>query len=70
MPWFLQFHDLFWTPLRTIILSIPPSRLLLFPSIGGSIWFVTLAGLLLTWIARGMPQYPGQRNPDVASVTL
>ena len=67
---FSQFPDLLWSPLRTIILRIPPSRLLLIPSLGGSVWFVTLAGLLLTWIARGMPQYPGQRSPDVASVTL
>lgn len=58
--------DLAWTPLRAAILSIPGPRLLLIPSLAGSVWFVTLAGLLLTWIARGMPRYPGQRNPDVA----
>lgn len=58
--------DLPWTPLRAAILSIPGPRLSLIPSLAGSVWFVTLAGLLLTWIARGMPRYPGQRNPDVA----
>lgn len=62
--------DILWAPLRVLILSIPPSRLLLIPSLGGSVWFATLTGLLMTWIARGMPRYPGQRNPDVASVAL
>ncbi|KAH8423002.1 uncharacterized protein LDX57_000758 [Aspergillus melleus] len=62
-------HDSLWCSLHGIILNIPPTRLPLFPALAGSVWFLTLASLLLTWIARGMPQYPGQSNPHVAFIS-
>lgn len=62
----LHVQDILWSPLRSFVLSIPPSRSRYFPVITGSIWFLTLAALLLTWLGRGMPRYPGQTNPDVA----
>ncbi|OJJ35693.1 hypothetical protein ASPWEDRAFT_111076 [Aspergillus wentii DTO 134E9] len=65
----LRFYDSLWPPLHAVILNIPPSRLPLFPSLAGAAWFVTLAGLILTWIAHGTPQYPGQSNPDVAFIS-
>ncbi|PYI30970.1 hypothetical protein BP00DRAFT_436383 [Aspergillus indologenus CBS 114.80] len=65
----LRCHDTIWSFLHVNILNIPPSRLPIFPSLAGSVWFLTLASLLLTWLARGMPQYPGQSNPHVAATT-
>ncbi|KAB8069584.1 Frag1/DRAM/Sfk1 family-domain-containing protein [Aspergillus leporis] len=62
-------HDAIWFFLHILILNIPPSRLVLFPPLSGSVWFVTLASLLLTWIARGMPKYPGQSNSHVAFIS-
>ena len=62
----LKVQDLLWSPFRSLVLSIPPSRLPFFPIITGATWFITLSALLLTWLGRGMPQYPGQSNPDVA----
>lgn len=62
-------HDTIWLFLHVFILNIPPSRLVLFPAFAGSAWFLTLASLLLTWFARGMPQYPGQSNPHVAFIS-
>jgi hypothetical protein len=44
------------------------NRLWLFPAVSGTAWFITLAALLLTWIARGTPTYPDQSNPYVALV--
>lgn len=64
----IQCHNAIWSTLHAIILDIPPTRLPLFPALAGSVWFLTLASLLLTWIARGMPRYPGQSNPHVAFV--
>ncbi|PLN84646.1 hypothetical protein BDW42DRAFT_162402 [Aspergillus taichungensis] len=64
-----QCHNAIWSTLHAIILDIPPTRLPLFPALAGSVWFLTLASLLLTWIARGMPQYPGQSNPHVAFIS-
>ncbi|OJJ73001.1 hypothetical protein ASPBRDRAFT_151691 [Aspergillus brasiliensis CBS 101740] len=65
----LRCHDSIWAFLHAIILNIPPSRLYIFPSMAGTVWFLTLASLLLTWLARGMPVYPGQSNPDVAFIS-
>ncbi|KAE8146142.1 Frag1/DRAM/Sfk1 family-domain-containing protein [Aspergillus avenaceus] len=62
-------HDTTWFFLHIIILNIPPTRLFLFPALAASVWFATLASLLLTWIARGMPRYPGQSNPHVAFIS-
>ncbi|KAL5360181.1 Frag1/DRAM/Sfk1 family-domain-containing protein [Aspergillus floccosus] len=62
-------HDALWFFLHILILNIPPTRLPLFPALAGSVWFLTLASLLLTWIARGMPRYPGQSNPKVAFIS-
>ncbi|KAL4898387.1 Frag1/DRAM/Sfk1 family-domain-containing protein [Aspergillus ambiguus] len=62
-------HDAVWCFLHILILNIPPTRLVLFPALAGSVWFLTLASLLLTWIARGMPRYPGQSNPHVAFIS-
>ncbi|KAF9887654.1 hypothetical protein FE257_009747 [Aspergillus nanangensis] len=59
-------HDFLWSFLHGFILNIPPTRLPLFPALAGSVWFLTLASLLLTWLARGMPRYPGQSNPHTA----
>ncbi|THC96119.1 hypothetical protein EYZ11_004393 [Aspergillus tanneri] len=65
----LNCHDSIWCFLHGIILNIPPNRLPLFPALAGSVWFLTLASLLLTWIAYGMPQYPGQYNPHIAFIS-
>ncbi|RAL10738.1 uncharacterized protein BO97DRAFT_406732 [Aspergillus homomorphus CBS 101889] len=65
----LRCHDTIWSSLHIIILNIPPSRLPIFPALAGSIWFLTLATLLLTWLGRGMPRYPGQSNPHVAFIS-
>ncbi|KAG2421775.1 hypothetical protein HFD88_005751 [Aspergillus terreus] len=62
-------HDALWFFLHILILNIPPTRLALFPALAGSVWFLTLASLLLTWVARGMPRYPGQSNPKVAFIS-
>ncbi|GAD97812.1 hypothetical protein AOR_1_1722194 [Paecilomyces variotii No. 5] len=58
-----------WPVVRIIILQIPPSRLFLFPFIAGTVWFLTLSALLLTWLGRGSPRYPGQGNPYVAFIS-
>ncbi|PLB45395.1 hypothetical protein P170DRAFT_512097 [Aspergillus steynii IBT 23096] len=68
-PFLDRCHDSVWCSLHGIILNIPPTRLPLFPALAGSVWFLTLASLLLTWIARGRPQYPGQSNPHVAFIS-
>ncbi|PWY79807.1 hypothetical protein BO83DRAFT_375750 [Aspergillus eucalypticola CBS 122712] len=65
----LRCHDSIWAFLHATILNIPPSRLYIFPTLAGSVWFLTLASLLLTWLARGMPVYPGQSNPHVAFIS-
>ncbi|PLB39182.1 uncharacterized protein BDW47DRAFT_124807 [Aspergillus candidus] len=65
----IKCHNAIWSLLHAIILDIPPTRLPLFPALAGSVWFLTLASLLLTWIARGMPRYPGQSNPHVAFIS-
>ncbi|KAF1979617.1 hypothetical protein BU23DRAFT_496338 [Bimuria novae-zelandiae CBS 107.79] len=49
--------------------GIPLHRLWIFPVIAGTSWFVTLAAMLLTWVARGCPRYPGQRNPYIAFIS-
>ena len=56
-------NDSLWSSLHFVILNIPPSRLPLFPCLAGFVWFATLSGLLLSWIAHGMPKYPGQSYP-------
>ncbi|KAF2639979.1 hypothetical protein P280DRAFT_24384 [Massarina eburnea CBS 473.64] len=48
---------------------VPLHRLWLFPAVAGTSWFVTLAAMLLTWIGRGCPRYPGQQNPYIAFVS-
>lgn len=55
-----------WSTVRIIILQIPPYRLFLFPFMAGAVWFLTLSALLITWLARGAPRYPGQGNPYIA----
>ncbi|GLA23668.1 hypothetical protein ACMYSQ_011361 [Aspergillus niger] len=65
----LRCHDSTWAFLHAVILNIPPSRLYIFPTLAGTVWFLTLASLLLTWLARGMPVYPGQSNPHVAFIS-
>ncbi|KAE8378700.1 hypothetical protein BDV26DRAFT_184530 [Aspergillus bertholletiae] len=62
-------HDSAWCFLHVLILNIPPSRLFLFPALTGSIWLLTLASLLLVWLVRGMPQYPGRSNPHFAFIS-
>ncbi|KAE8134041.1 Frag1/DRAM/Sfk1 family-domain-containing protein [Aspergillus pseudotamarii] len=62
-------HDSAWFFLHVFILNIPPSRLFLFPALAGSVWFLTLASLLLIWLVHGMPQYPGQSNQHVAFIS-
>lgn len=52
-----------WSSLHFVILNIPPSRLPLFPLLAGLVWLATLASLLLSWVAHGMPRYPGQNYP-------
>lgn len=58
-----------WSFLHFIVLSIPPSRLPVFPVLAGLVWLLTLSILLLSWVARGMPQYPKQQHP-IAFVSL
>ncbi|KAL2863557.1 Frag1/DRAM/Sfk1 family-domain-containing protein [Aspergillus lucknowensis] len=65
----LRCHDHIWAALHFTILNIPPYRLYLFPSLAGSVWFLTLTSLLLTWIGRGMRPYPGQSNPHVPFIS-
>ncbi|KAL3477972.1 Frag1/DRAM/Sfk1 family-domain-containing protein [Aspergillus californicus] len=65
----LNCNNRIWAALHFTILNIPPSRLPLFPSLAGSVWFLTLSSLLLTWIARGMKPYPGQSNPHVPFIS-
>lgn len=36
------------------------------PLLGGTAWFLTLAILLIYWLAEGLPVYPSQNNPYVA----
>ncbi|KAE8405264.1 Frag1/DRAM/Sfk1 family-domain-containing protein [Aspergillus pseudonomiae] len=62
-------HDSAWFFLHVFILNIPPNRLVLFPALAGSVWFLTLASLLSIWLAHGMPQYPGQSNQHVAFIS-
>ncbi|KAF2807822.1 uncharacterized protein BDZ99DRAFT_464732 [Mytilinidion resinicola] len=50
-------------------IRIPLQHLWLFPFISGTAWFVTLAVLLITWFAEGMPKYPLQSNPYVAFIS-
>lgn len=52
-----------WSSLHFVVLNIPPSRLPLFPTLAGLVWLGTLSGLLLSWVAHGMPRYPGQNYP-------
>lgn len=47
----------------------PLHRLWLLPLISGVTWFITLFVLLITWIAKGTPKYPGQSNPDIAFIS-
>ncbi|PWY65304.1 hypothetical protein BO70DRAFT_383324 [Aspergillus heteromorphus CBS 117.55] len=65
----LRGHDSVWASLHAVILNIPPSRLRIFPFLAGLVWFLTLSALLLTWLGRGMPKYPGQSNPHVAFIS-
>ncbi|PYH88093.1 hypothetical protein BO71DRAFT_366067 [Aspergillus ellipticus CBS 707.79] len=65
----LRGHDSIWASLHGVVLNIPPSRLRIFPFLAGSVWFLTLSTLLLTWLGRGMPKYPGQSNPHVAFIS-
>ena len=58
-----------WSFLHFVVLGIPPSRLHVIPVLAGLVWFVTLSILLLSWIAHGMPHYPGQEHP-IAFVSL
>ncbi|KAJ9267211.1 hypothetical protein DTO195F2_444 [Paecilomyces variotii] len=58
-----------WSTVRIIILQIPPYRLFLFPFMAGAVWFLTLSALLITWLARGAPRYPGQGNPYIAFIS-
>lgn len=55
-----------WPVVRIVVLKIPPYRLFLFPFMAASVWFLTLSILMLTWLARGTPRYPGQGNPYIA----
>ncbi|KAF1963239.1 hypothetical protein CC80DRAFT_294 [Byssothecium circinans] len=55
--------------LRIPVHIVPLHRLWLFPVVAGTSWFVTLAAMLLTWIGRGCPHYPGQQNPYVAFIS-
>ncbi|KAK8183510.1 Frag1/DRAM/Sfk1 [Phyllosticta capitalensis] len=50
-------------------MRIPLHRLWLLPLVSGVVWFVTLLSLLLRWVARGTPRYPGQSNPYVAFIS-
>ncbi|KAF2445450.1 hypothetical protein P171DRAFT_520236 [Karstenula rhodostoma CBS 690.94] len=50
-------------------LRIPRDRLWLLPCIAGTAWFLTLAVMLLTWVGRGCPRYPGQQNPYIAFIS-
>ncbi|KAF2195162.1 hypothetical protein K469DRAFT_698722 [Zopfia rhizophila CBS 207.26] len=50
-------------------IPIPLRHLWLFPLIAGTFWFLTLAALLITWLANGMPKYPKQSNPYVAFIS-
>ncbi|KAL4868245.1 hypothetical protein BDV12DRAFT_170022, partial [Aspergillus spectabilis] len=76
LKYFLRCHDHIWAALHITILNIPPTRLYLFPLLAGTAWLVTLTGLLLRWVTRGMRPYPGQSNPyipfisDIASFEL
>ncbi|KAL3483889.1 Frag1/DRAM/Sfk1 family-domain-containing protein [Aspergillus germanicus] len=65
----IRCHDHIWAALHVTILNIPPHRLYLFPLLAGTVWFVTLASLLLTWVARGMKPYPGQSNPHIPFIS-
>lgn len=58
-----------WSFLHFLVLNIPPSRLPVFPVLAGLVWLVTLSTLLLSWVAHGMPHYPGQEHP-IAFVSL
>ncbi|KAI9374580.1 Frag1/DRAM/Sfk1 family-domain-containing protein [Aspergillus egyptiacus] len=66
----LRCHDNIWFALHVTILNIPPTRLFIFPSLAGTVWFITLASLLMTWIfARDMRPYPGQGSPRVPFIS-
>lgn len=58
-----------WSFLHFLVLNIPPARLPVFPVLAGLVWLVTLSTLLLSWVAHGMPHYPGQEHP-IAFVSL
>ncbi|KAJ6136531.1 hypothetical protein N7512_001691 [Penicillium capsulatum] len=58
--------DICWSPLRTFVLNIPPSRFRHFPVFAGSIWFLTLAALLFTWLGRDCVSFIS----DIASFEL
>ena len=49
---------------------LSPRRFWLLPLISGAAWFITLASLLLFWLAQGRPRYPFQADPDVAYARL
>jgi uncharacterized membrane protein len=51
-------------------ISVPLHRLWLFPLLAGSSWLLRLSALLITWVAEGVPRYPGQSNPYVAYVSV
>jgi hypothetical protein len=59
----LHIHD-------RIRIPVPLHRLWILPFLAGTAWFVTITTLLATWLAKGKPKYPKQRNPYVAYVIL
>ncbi|KAF2147233.1 uncharacterized protein K452DRAFT_282223 [Aplosporella prunicola CBS 121167] len=50
-------------------MQAPLHRLWLLPLVSSIAWFLTLLVLLITWVARGTPRYPGQANPYVAFIS-
>ncbi|KAL2845439.1 Frag1/DRAM/Sfk1 family-domain-containing protein [Aspergillus pseudoustus] len=69
LKYLLRCHDHIWAALHVTILNIPPNRLYHFPLLAGTVWFLTLTSLLLTWVARGMRPYPGQSNPHIPFIS-
>lgn len=43
-----------------------PHQFYILPLLGGTAWFLTLAILLIFWLAEGRPVYPSQINPYIA----
>lgn len=48
----------------------PPHQYFLLPIGCGTAWLITLCTLLFFWLGQGRPQYPFQKDPEVAYVSL